>query len=328
MPLDEFGLINRYFQRAALEQAGGHSAIVLGIGDDGAVLAPSAGCQWVVSTDSLVSGVHFPEYHQPADLGYRALAVAVSDLAAMAARPVGFTLALTLPKADESWLAGFSAGLAACAADNQISLIGGDTTRGPLNIGISVFGEVGAGKALRRSGAQPGDLLCVTGPLGDGAAGLAVVLEQNVPATLDAAGRDYLRDRFWRPLIPCELAQRLGGVASAGLDVSDGLLQDAGHLARSSGVALHLNSAALPRSSALRAWPEAQQWEWMLRGGDDYVLLFSLPPQQVNLCDDWERNGWPVTVIGQIAGGAGVWLDQQQVTRASGYQHFTESDHD
>lgn len=328
MSLNEFGLIGRYFQRAVLEQAGDHCAVVLGIGDDGAVLAPSTGCQWVISTDSLVSGVHFPDHYRPADLGYRALAVAVSDLAAMAARPVGFTLALTLPKADESWLAEFSAGLAACAADHRISLIGGDTTRGPLNIGVSVLGEVNAGKALRRGGAQPGDVLCVTGPLGDGAAGLAVVLNQNVPAALDAAGRDYLHGRFWRPRIPCELAQGLGGIASAGLDISDGLLQDAGHLAQSSGVALHINSAALPRSSALQAWSDAQQREWVLRGGDDYVLLFSLPPEQISLCDDWNRSGWPVTVIGQIAAGTGVWLDQQQVTRASGYQHFTESKHE
>lgn len=328
MPLDEFGLIGRYFQCAALEQAGDQSAVVLGIGDDAAVLQPASGCQWVISTDSLVQGVHFPDYYHPADLGYRALAVAVSDLAAMAARPVGFTLALTLPRMDEHWLAGFSAGLAACAAEHRINLIGGDTTRGPLNIGISVFGEVRTGQALRRDGAQPGDLLCVTGPLGDGAAGLAVVLDQDLPVALSAAERDYLRARFWRPQIHCERAQTLAGVASAGLDISDGLLQDAGHLARCSGVAVHIQSTALPRSPALQAWPQAQQREWMLRGGDDYVLLFSLPPEHLSLLGPSQHCGWSVAVIGEVAGGAGVWLDQQHVTGSAGYQHFTESSHD
>lgn len=327
MPLDEFGLIGRYFQRAVLEQAAEHSAVVLGIGDDAALLQPTPGCQWVVSTDSLVQGVHFPERYHPADLGYRALAVAVSDLAAMAARPVGFTLALTLPGVDAGWLEGFSSGLAACAAAQRINLIGGDTTRGPLNIGISVFGEVRANQALRRDAAQPGDLLCVSGPLGDGAAGLAVVLDQGLPASLDAAQRDYLHGRFWRPQVDCELAQGLAGVASSGLDVSDGLLQDAGHLARRSGVALHIHSAALPGSPALRAWPPALQLEWMLRGGDDYVLLFSIPSRHLSLLHEWRANGWPVTVIGEVASGAGVWLDHQPVTGNAGYQHFTETTH-
>src|SRR5690554_1483682 len=158
MPLGEFGLIGRYFQRAVLQQAGDPAAVALGIGDDAALLEPTPGCQWVISTDSLVSGVHFPEHYCPADLGYRALAVAVSDLAAMAAKPLGFTLALTLPEIDEVWLQEFSDGLAQCAQDHRISLIGGDTTRGPLNIGVSVFGEAVTGQALRRSGAQPGDL--------------------------------------------------------------------------------------------------------------------------------------------------------------------------
>ncbi len=328
MPLDEFGLIGRYFQRAALEQAGEHSAVVLGIGDDAALLQSTPGCQWVISTDSLVQGVHFPDDYHPADLGYRALAVAVSDLAAMAARPVAFTLALTLPGVDENWLEDFSAGLAACAAEHQINLIGGDTTRGPLNIGVSVFGEVHAGQALRRDAAQPGDQLCVSGPLGDGAAGLAVVLGRDLPATLSEVQRDYLRARFWRPSIQCGQAQGLAGVASAGLDISDGLLQDAGHLARRSGVALHINSAALPRSSALQAWPQAQQLEWMLRGGDDYVLLFSLSPEHLGLLEEWRRSGWPIAVIGEVAAGTGVWLDRQRVAGITGYQHFTEFPHD
>ena len=325
MSLGEFGLIGRYFQQAVLQQAGGHDAVALGIGDDAALLQPAPGCQWVISTDSLVQGVHFPEHYDPHDLGYRALAVAVSDLAAMAARPLGFTLALTMPTVDENWLEAFSAGLACCAADHRISLIGGDTTRGPLNIGITVYGEVARDRALRRSGAQPGDLLCVGGPLGDGAAGLAVVLQQELPDALQTDARCYLTERFWRPRAQCELGMALSGVASAGMDISDGLLQDAGHLARASDVALHIDSQALPASSALQAWPRAQQLEWMLRGGDDYVLLFSLPAASAPLIDGWQQQGWAVRIIGQVSEGEGVWLDGQRASDQGGYQHFKDS---
>lgn len=321
MPLGEFALIGRYFQRAILQQAGGHAAVVLGIGDDAAVLEASPDCQLVISTDSLVQGVHFPEHHSPADLGYRALAVAVSDLAGMAARPLGFTLALTLPEVDQGWLKGFSDGLAQAAVEHRISLVGGDTTRGPLNIGVTVLGEVATGQALRRSGAQPGDLLCVSGTLGDGAAGLAVVLGQPLPGTLEQRDRDYLAARFWRPRAQLELGVALSGIATAGMDVSDGLLQDAGHLARASGVALQLQTAALPSSSALQAWPTEQQRQWMLRGGDDYVLLFTLPAAQLD-----RLRGWAISVIGRVEAGAGVWLDGEKVAADGGYQHFRESD--
>lgn len=320
MPLGEFGLIGRYFKRAILQQAGGHAAVALGIGDDAALLEPTPGHQWVISTDSLVQGVHFPERYCPVDLGYRALAVAVSDLAAMGARPLAFTLALTLPEANETWLKLFSDGLAQSALDHRISLVGGDTTRGPLNIGITVFGEAPSGTALRRSGAQPGDLLCVGGFLGDGAAGLAVVLDQPVPEVLGQIDREYLAGRFWRPRAQCELGMALSGLASAAMDVSDGLLQDAGHLALTSDVALHLQADAVPVSSALQAWPEQQQREWMLRGGDDYVLLFTIPAQHFN-----QLYGWPVSVIGRVEAGTGVWLDGQQVSADGGYQHFKES---
>ncbi len=325
MPLGEFGLIGRYFQRAVLQQAGDPAAVILGIGDDAAVLQPGPDCQWVISTDSLVQDVHFPASHCPADLGYRALAVAVSDLAAMGATPQAFTLALTLPGVDEHWLQSFSDGLAHCAVDHRISLIGGDTTRGPLNIGISVFGEVPGGQALRRSGAQPGDLLCVGGPLGDGAAGLAVVLGQALPQGLGEQTRDYLAARFWRPRAQCELGMALRGIATAAMDISDGLLQDAGHLARASAVALYLQADALPGSTALQAWPPQQQREWKLRGGDDYVLLFTLPAAQHAAVDGWRQQGWPVTVIGRVEAGAGVWLDDQAVAGEGGYQHFKES---
>ncbi|MFA5678052.1 MAG: thiamine-phosphate kinase [Pseudomonas sp.] len=325
MALDEFGLIGRYFQRAVLQHAGRHDAVVLGIGDDAALLQPAPDCQWVISTDSLVQGVHFPDHYRPEDLGYRALAVAVSDLAAMGARPLGFTLALTLPSIHEPWLQAFSDGLAQCAVEQRISLIGGDTTRGSLNIGISVFGEVVRGQALRRSGAQPGDLLCVGGPLGDGAAGLAVVLGQPLPDALDQAERDYLTARFWRPVAQCELGRALLGSASAAMDISDGLLQDAGHMAAASAVALYIHTDTLPASAALQAWPRRQQLDWMLRGGDDYVLLFTLPAAQQYRLADWQQQGWPVSLVGRVAAGSGVWLDNHAVSGNGGYQHFKRS---
>ncbi|QIB50745.1 thiamine-phosphate kinase [Pseudomonas sp. OIL-1] len=324
--LGEFELIKRYFRGAALEAAGDQSAIALGIGDDAALLNIPSYRQLVISTDSLVQDTHFPSNCSPDDLGYRALAVAVSDLAAMAARPLAFTLALTLPDVEENWLNDFARGLAEAAQAFQISLIGGDTTRGPLNIGVTVFGDVPCGLGLQRSGAMPGDLLCVGGPLGDGAGGLAVVLGQDMPATLSIADRNYLYQRFWRPRAQCELGQALAGIASAGLDVSDGLLADAGHLASRSGVAVHIGADDLPHSPALGNWQASQRLQWMLGGGDDYVLLFSLPASHRASLDEWQARGWSVSVIGEIRAGEGVWLDEgtgpQRVGRPAGYNHF------
>ncbi|QJD60938.1 thiamine-phosphate kinase [Pseudomonas sp. gcc21] len=324
--MGEFKLINRYFQGAALEMAGDQSVIALGIGDDAALLDIPTDRQLVISTDSLVQNTHFPSRYSPDDLAYRALAVAVSDLAAMAARPLAFTLALTLPDVDEDWLAGFARGLADAAQAFQVSLIGGDTTRGPLNIGVTVYGDVPRGLGLRRSGAVPGDLLCVGGPLGDGAGGLAVVLERDLPPGLSAEHRDYLNRRFWRPGAQCEFGQALAGIASAGLDVSDGLLADAGHLASRSGVAVHIRAADLPHSPALGNWSASQRLQWMLGGGDDYVLLFSLPAAHRASLDAWQACGWDVSVIGEIRDGEGVWLDQgagpQRIARPAGYNHF------
>nr|WP_223653099.1 thiamine-phosphate kinase [Halopseudomonas nanhaiensis] len=326
MPMGEFELVRRFFRSKALEQAGDRQRVALGIGDDAALLDVRPGFRSVISTDSLVESVHFPAQYAPADLGYRALAVAASDLAAMAARPVAFTLALTLPDTDETWLEGFSQGLAAAAGDLRMSLIGGDTTRGPLNIGVTVFGEVARGAEMRRDGAHPGDLLCVSGPLGDGAAGLAAVTGQALPASLNDDERDYLRRRFWAPQVHWEFGLELARVASAGLDVSDGLLADAAHLAEESGVGLQIRLADVPVSSALAHWPAAQREAWMLSGGDDYVLLFTLPRASEAQLTVWRAAGWPIAVIGRVVGGEGVWLDRgdglETYSGVPGYQHF------
>ncbi|MEL0168292.1 MAG: thiamine-phosphate kinase [Pseudomonadaceae bacterium] len=328
--MDEFDLIARYFRTARLERAADTNATVLGIGDDAAVLQLAPGQQLVISTDTLVEGVHFPTDCPAAELGYRSLAVAVSDLAAMAATPLGFTLALSLPQASAGWLQAFSSGLADAARDAGINLIGGDTTRGPLNIGVTVLGQVPAGQALTRSGARPGDLLCVGGPLGDGAAGLAVVLGDALPAGLPMAAQDYLLGRFWRPQPQLALGQQIRGFASAGLDVSDGLLADAGHIAAASGVRLLINGPQLPMSDALRSWSEQQRLDWMLRGGDDYVLLFTLPRAARGRLEQWRAAGHAVSVIGEVQGGNGVQLDlglgPQAVDGPAGYQHFRSTD--
>ncbi len=326
MPLGEFELIGRYFRSVALEGAGSPEHVTLGIGDDAALIAPAAGKQLVVSTDTVVLGTHFPHDYIPANLAYRAIAAAVSDLAAMGARPLSFTLALTLPEVDESWLQSFAEGLTDAARDHRISLIGGDTTRGPLNINVTVFGEVRPRNVVRRGDAHAGDLLCVGGPLGDGAGGLAVALGEHLPGDISDTARDYLFQRFWRPLAQCDLGLELAGVASAGLDVSDGLIADANHLAQASGVALHIRVADLPCSEALHAWPQAQRREWMLGGGDDYVLLFTLPVASISCLDVWSSLGFGVKVIGEAVAGSGIWLDDgqglEEVVVHSGFQHF------
>ncbi|WP_028614860.1 thiamine-phosphate kinase [Halopseudomonas pelagia] len=330
--MGEFDLIRRYFQDSALEAAGDVDAVTLGIGDDAALLRPEPGKQWVVSTDTLVLGTHFPEHYLPADLGYRALAVAVSDLAAMGARPLSFTLALTLPQADEGWLASFAEGLTQAAQDHRICLVGGDTTRGPLNVGVTVMGQVEPRRVVRRQGAQPGDLLCVGGLLGDGGAGLALVLGERLPDGLAEGERGYLKARFWRPRAQCELGLELAGIASAGIDISDGLLADAGHLASASGVGLKIRRADLPCSKALMAWPEAQRLEWMLSAGDDYVLLFTLPVASTAALAVWRSQGFAVSAIGQVVAGQGVWLDDGQalvnMDQPAGYQHFKDTPND
>lgn len=230
--MNEFELIRRYFAAARCAQGG--DGVVLGIGDDCALLALPAGEQLAVSTDTLVAGVHFPESCDAFLLGQRALAVSASDLAAMGATPLAFTLALTLPSANESWLAEFARGLQTMAQSCSLALVGGDTTRGPLSLTLTVFGRVPNGQALLRSGAQVGDLLCVGGELGDAAGALPLVLGQREAA---ADISEALLARYWSPQPQLALGQALRGRATAALDISDGLLADCGHIAKASQVA-------------------------------------------------------------------------------------------
>ncbi|MCI3943548.1 thiamine-phosphate kinase [Pseudomonas syringae] len=317
--MGEFELIRNYFAAAPCAQAG--DEVALGIGDDCALLALPPGEQLAISTDTLVVGVHFPDNCDPFLLGQRALAVSASDLAAMGARPVAFTLALTLPHVNADWLQAFARGLSLMAQGCSVRLIGGDTTRGPLSLTLTVFGGVPAGLALTRSGAREGDLLCVGGALGDGAGALPLVLNQR---SAEASVAEPLLARYWSPQPQLALGQALRGKATSALDISDGLLADCGHIARASGVRLVIERDRLPLSEPLLALldlPAAQQAA--LSGGDDYVLAFTLPPDHLS---GLHREGWPVHVIGRVEAGQGVILidsagaDITPDTR--GYQHF------
>src|SRR5215472_16941657 len=228
MPLGEFALIDRYFR--ALGAARGDVAI--GVGDDAALLRVPEGAELVAATDTLVGGVHFPPQSTPASIGHRALAVNLSDLAAMGARPAWALLALTLPEADEQWLTEFAAGFGALARAHDVALIGGGTTRGPLTVTVQLLGHVPHGRALTRAGGRPGDVLFVSGSPGDAGAGLAIE-QGRLAAPADAA--PYLRERFLLPAPRVALGERLRGYARACIDVSDGLLGDAGKLASASG---------------------------------------------------------------------------------------------
>lgn len=266
----EFDLIARYFTRAP--RAGG--PVLLGVGDDGALLNPPPGETLVISTDMLVEGRHFFAGADPEALGHKALAVNLSDLAAMGARPLGFTLALALPAADEAWLAPFARGLLALADAQGIELVGGDTTRGPLNICITVFGSVAAPQALRRDGAVAGDDVWVSGTLGDARLALEALRDT---LTQPAAALQAAELRLHRPTPRLALGLALRGIASAAIDVSDGLLGDLGHILERSSLGAVIDADTLPCGVALAAQPAAIRREYALNGGDDYELCFTAP---------------------------------------------------
>ena len=306
MPAREFTLIYRYF--SAL---GRGDAVDLSVGDDCAILRLPDGERLAASVDTMVAGVHFPEDSFPEDIAYRAVAAAASDLAAMGARPLGMTLALTLPDADEFWLNAFSQGLAAASADFDLPLVGGDTTRGPLTISVQVMGGLPGRQALTRAGARVGDGVYVSGTLGDAAAGLAVLQGEWLPPADDA---EYLVQRFNRPTARLALGRSLLGGATAAIDISDGLLADVGHIAAASGVKIRIDPDRLPLSPALSG-PDSggRDRKWALTGGDDYELCFCLPPTK------------PVpagcTLIGWVEEGDGVDCGID-IDNSTGYYHF------
>ena len=321
-PLSEFELISHYFADGLTT---GHPAIELGIGDDCAILTVAAGQRLVMSIDTLVEGRHFLAEAEPFDIAYRALSVAVSDLAAMGASPLAFTLALTLPSAEQAWLQAFSNGLRSAAQHYGIALIGGDTTRGPLVISVQVHGCLPNEQQLLRSTAKPGDRIYVSGKLGDAAAALAIMQQQ---LAVEAPHKGYLLSRFNRPQARLQLGQQLLSVASAAIDISDGLLADLEHIAEASGVAATIYTDRLPLSAALCASCDQQQAQrWALNGGDDYELCFTVSPEQAETLPAIAGEcGLALTDIGEISTGSGVRCldaDGKVVELPStGYQHF------
>jgi thiamine-monophosphate kinase len=299
MALGEFDLIARYFTRPV-------KRAVLGVGDDCALLAPAPGMQLAVSSDMLVEGRHFLSTVAPQHLGHKALAVNLSDLAACGAQPLAFTLALALPRADEVFLDGFANGLYALAEAQGCELVGGDTTQGPLTICITVFGEVPAGAALLRSGAQAGDDLYVSGTLGD--ARLALEAFRGSVA-LPGHAFDAVRVAMEQPQPRVALGLALRGVATSAVDVSDGLLGDLAHILQRSRAGAVVEVDTLPRSAFLRAQPPEWQRLCTLAGGDDYELVFTAAPHEAGrVAEAARRAGTAVTRIGRIEATARLRL--------------------
>lgn len=321
MSLSEFGLIERYFRRCGAKRGD----VRVGVGDDAAILECPAGTDLVAAVDTLVDGVHFPHGSPAASVGHRALAVNLSDLAAMGARPAWALLALTLPQAEESWVAEFAAGMAALARAHDVALVGGDTTSGPLCITVQVLGHVPCSSALLRSGGRPGDAVFVSGTPGDAAAGLAIE-QGRLTAAAEAAA--YLRERFLYPTPRLALGEGLRHYASACIDVSDGLLGDAAKLARASGCGVTIAYEEVAVSEALKlAVGEERARELALTGGDDYELCFSVRPTDVaRLLTELPPDRWGYTRIGTLRDtpGADVLRDGAVMSFAhSGYEHFT-----
>lgn len=313
--LDEFSIIEKYFAGAAAD-----GGVARGIGDDAALLNVDADCELAVTTDSLVAGAHFFPDANPFDIGYKALAVSLSDLAAMGAGPRWFTLALTLspPQLRHDWLAEFSRGLAAPAHEYGMALVGGDLCRGPLAVTVQALGECPRGAAVGRDGARTGDSIYVSGNLGSAACALALL--QSGAKTPAAP----LVQRLLRPTPQVALGVALRGVAGAMIDVSDGLLADLGHVLRSSGVGARIDVGAVPHDESLdAAGDDAEKRRWMLAGGDDYELCFTVPRErQAQL----ESLGRPVYRIGEVTserelrcleGGRPAELPDE-----AGYRHF------
>lgn len=318
--MDEFDLIDQLIA----PHAGVRDDVVLGIGDDGAILRPPAGEELVVVADTLVAGAHFPLNMTAADIGYRAVAVNLSDIAAMGAEPRWATLALTMPTAEAAWLSAFIQGLTEALSAADVALVGGDTTRGPLTVTVQIIGSVPTGLALTRHGARPGDVIYVTGTLGDAAAGLKI-MQAGGARDQNAA---FLEARFRRPSARLECGRLARGIASGCIDISDGLLADLGHVAQRSGCGVTIEAARLPLSPALRATHELAAARLLAAtGGDDYELCFAVSPLRIA---EFERMLAPVCAgqsIGVMERGTGVRLLDAKGTPievpSTGYRHFS-----
>lgn len=321
--LSEFDLIKQYFRRPRAGRA------VLGIGDDCALLAPSPGMQVAISSDMLVEDRHFFAGADPFMLGHKCLAVNLSDLAAMGARPTGFTLALALPRADPAWLAEFSAGLFALADRYDCELIGGDTTKGPLTVCITIFGELAPGQALRRDAARAGDDVWISGSLGDARLALAGLRQElDLPPLLLAVAAQ--RMHMPSPRVELGLALAGAGLAHAAIDISDGLVGDVGHILAASGVGATLDADALPAGPALAQQGCALRRRFCLAGGDDYELCFTAPAHgRAAVLEAGRLANTPVTRVGTIDAAPGLRLTDGGARpldlQLAGFDHFASA---
>ena len=296
--MGEFELIAKYFSRPSPR-----NDVLLSVGDDAAVLRTPDDRRLVVAVDSIVEGVHFPAGTDAAAIGHRALAVNLSDMAAMGAEPAWITLALSLPRSDEAWLGAFASGLHRIADRFHVALVGGDTVRGPLTATVQVMGWVEPDSWLTRSGAKPGDAIFVSGVPGEAAAGLAALMRpmSNSPAA------NHLTERFLWPEPRVQLGRVLRTLASSAIDISDGLLADLGHVCKQSRCGAHIDLESLPASSAMRALFDTNECERMaLGGGDDYELLFTVPPERMLDVEAAIADGVRCTPIGRVVEGDGV----------------------
>jgi len=318
--LSEFGLIRRYFTQPA-------KRAILGVGDDCALLGPRPGHELAISTDMLVAGRHFFADAEPRALGHKALAVNLSDLAAMGAEPRAFTLAVALPEANPAWLKPFSEGLLALADVFHCELIGGDTTRGPLTLSLTVFGDVPAAAALRRDAARVGDDVWLSGTVGDARLALGALRSE---WTLTPEALAQVQPRMDMPTPRIALGLALRGIARAALDVSDGLLGDLGHILTQSRVGATITVDHVPRSATLAAQSPALQLQCTLAGGDDYELCFTAPAEARDaVLAAGQRAGVAVTRIGRIDADAGLRLIDAQgapvVFTHGSFDHFSSA---
>lgn len=321
--MTEFELIRAYFA----SQPVARSDVRAGIGDDAALVRAPAGMELAMATDVLVGGVHFFEDADPGAIGYKSLAVNLSDLAAMGAEPAWFLLDLTLPRADTAWLRGFADGLYELARLYEMQLIGGDTSRGPLSIAVTVVGFVPQGQGLLRSGARAGDLIYVTGTLGDAALALAVCRGQR---TVAEAERAAICRRLDRPLPRLAEGIALRGLASSAIDVSDGLLADLGHVLEASDVGARITLDTLPLSPVYRAGVSEFGWDYALAGGDDYELCFTVPRDRRGAIEALARERqFSFSAIGEVTAAGGLEVldgaGNRYRSRSTGHDHFRSS---
>lgn len=318
--MNEFELIRQYFQRPLAEGTG----VRVGIGDDGAICKPPAGHELVITTDMLVAGVHFPDGTSARAIGHKSLAVNLSDLAAMGARPAWFTLSLSLPSVDTAWLAEFAQGLHALAQIHGITLVGGDTVKGPLVMSIQACGFIPIGGGLLRTGASPGDQIFVTGTLGDAALELMHLRSQNKPIQ---SGAHPNLEKLNYPCPRVAEGMSILSLASAAIDISDGLCSDLGHILQASDVGARIELESLPLSGKYKKSLDETGWDLALYGGDDYELCFTVPADRVAelqlIAQEWSC---PLTHIGIIESTPGMRIfdrdGKQVIGKNGGYDHF------